>query len=51
LDELIQVYQASIKEAYPVNKEEPWQCSEPIKQEFENTVKIINNMKLLLKLR
>jgi hypothetical protein len=51
LNELVKLYKESTYKAYPVNKEKPWEGSGPIKEELENTVKIIQNMKILLKLQ
>lgn len=51
LNELIKIYKESVQKAYPVNKEKPWEGSEPVRQELENTIKIIQNMKNLLKLQ
>ena len=51
LKELIKLYKASVQKAYPENKEKPWEGSEPIRKELENTVTIIQDMKNLLKLQ
>ena len=51
LEKLIEAYQSSIRKAYPVNKEKPWEGAMPVRQEFEKIVDIINEIKTLLKVK